>query len=404
MKRGEIGTLGSAAILSIGILLYTDSIVQTALGAISIAFPEVPLETVKLLQSITPLIMVLSALACGRLARYFPKKKILIAGIILILVGGLAPAIYVSSFSYLLVMKAVFSVGYGLCSPLAAATLVDAVEPGPIRDRLAGQRQAVGGIASVVFAALAGLGAGVHFRWAYAVYLLIIPVLLLIWRGLPEDGVRQSMALSKDRVKLPLSVWGVALGNVLVNIMLYAFFSSVSIVIVQSGAGTSVQAGLTISIFSACVCVTGLLFSILRRYLKRYLLSVALLSLAVCFFVLRAARGFPFYILGSILFGFGFAIYTPELQLLVADLLTSAGMEASPSASATAYSLLIVAQSVGQGISTKVLAGLAKALNISGLKAGWSIAAAGLILLTLGAAVIAWRYERQLKAGGLFRD
>lgn len=380
---------GKAAILSIGTLLYTDSIVQSALGGISLAFKEIPVETIKLLQTITPLIMMAAALLCGRLVQAFSKKKVLLAGIALILAGGLSPAFYVGSFSYLLVMKAIFSVGYGLCSPLAASILVDTFPPGPVRDSMAGKRQAVGGIASILFSALAGWGAGFHFRWAYAVYFLVVPIFLLIWRCLPDNDVQHRDTRSGGRARMPPAVWGLAGVNVLVNIMLYSFFASVSIVVVRSGAGTSAQAGFTISIFSACVCAAGLLFPVMRTYLKGYLFSFSVLCLALSFVFLSAAQEFSLYIVGSIVFGLGFAIYTPELQLMVAGILAKEHADEIPSASTAAFSLLIVAQSVGQGMSTRILAGLAKLLALDGLKADWNIAAVSLLAIALCAGAAA---------------
>jgi MFS family permease len=389
MKEKQNDLIIQIAALSIGVLLYTTSIIQASLGAIAIAFPNVPVDNIKLLQTITPIIMMISCFACGVITRFVRAKIVLVFGIILILAGGLLPAFIGGSFAFLLIMKGIFSVGYGLVFPFASSVLVDLFPAGPVRNRMVGFKQAVGGLSSVIFAALGGYLANINFRYAYAAFIIVIPVLLLIILKLPDMEKEQSKekASSDQKDKLTAKTLILALWNITFNVTLSAFFASIALVVVKTGAGDSSRAGLTISAYSAVSFLVGLFFPGIRKFFKQYAFTAAVACVGFCFLVLSNATTFSMYIIGSMLFGFGFGLYNPELLLLVAQTIQRPKEAVSAKSAATlAFSVIVVCQSIGQSFSTNVLNIFVKLFGLEGLKAGWQIC---WIYLLIAAAVIA---------------
>ena len=164
----------------------------------------------------------------------------------------------------------------------------------------------------------------------------------------------------------------------------------------QTGAGDSAQAGLSISAYSAISFLAGLLFSQVRKFLKQYTLAFAVLSLGLCFLTLSLAQTFPVYILGSLLFGLGFGLYNPELLVLVGS--TIKHPEGAPqvkSVATLAFSIIIICQSIGQSSSQVVLSFIARLIGLEGLKASWNVAAGFLLIAAPIIAVIATVLSRK---------
>ncbi|WP_038325510.1 MFS transporter [Caproiciproducens sp. R1] len=398
MKEKQYDLIVQVAALSIGVLLYTTSIIQASLGAIAVAFPNVPIDNIKLLQTITPIIMMISCFACGVITRFVRAKVVLVFSIILILVGGLLPAFIGGTFEFLLIMKGVFSVGYGLAFPFASSILVDLFPEGPVRNRMVGFKTAVGGLSSVVFAAVGGYLANINYRYAYAAFIIVIPVLLLIIFKLPDTEKAQpkETAASGQKDKLTYKTVVLALWNITFNVTLSSFFASAALVVVKTGAGDSSQAGLTISAYSAVSFLVGLFFPGIRKVLKQYALTAAITCVALCFFILTNATTFPMYIVGSMLFGFGFGLYNPELLLLIAQTIQRPKEPVATKSVATlAFSVVVICQSIGQSFSTNVLKVFTNLFGFEGLKAGWQVCWIYLLVAAVIVAVVTTMISRK---------
>lgn len=400
MNENRSDLMLKVAALSIGVLLYTGSIIQASMGAIALAFPETDVETIKLLQTITPIIMMISSFACGQLARFIRKKVILVGGIALILIGGLLPAFMGDTFQFLLIMKGIFSVGYGLCFPFASSILVDLFPDGPVRHRMVGFKTAVGGLSSVIFSAMGGYLANINYRYSYAAFLLVVPVLILIFLKLPDsEQVKTDVRVPPEQKdKLTAKTLGLALWNITFNVTLNAFFASIALVVVKTGAGDSARAGLTISAYSAVSFLVGIFFSRIRKLLKHYTLAFAVASVGVCFLILVNAQTFNMYILGSLFFGLGFGMYNPELLLLVAQTIKRPeGIVPVKSAATLAFSVIIVFQAIGQSFSQKILGAAVSVFGLEGLKAGWQVSSVYLLIAAPVIAVAATILSREKK-------
>ncbi|SHN57487.1 MFS transporter [Desulfitobacterium chlororespirans] len=369
------------SILSVAFLLYTTSILQSTLGAIAKAFPGTDPETVKLLQSITPLMMLIFSTLCGQLERFISKRKILFAAMCLMVIGGVTPAFFGNSFEFLIVMKGVFGAGYGLAFPLSASLIADFFD-GRERSKMMGFKGAVGAASGVVMSMLGGVLANIHWRYAYLGYLLIIPVALFIMFTLPEPD----KSVKKEKpAKGEGASWGrltpltfiISLLNIGFNIMMYTFFTSVAIVIVLTNVGNSAQAGMVNSMYTACAFVAGLLFVFVKQIFKRYTIVLAVALVGASFLTMLNANSFPLFILGGVLFGLGFGTYNPEMNLLVI------GSAKEKSAATLAMSVYVAGQAIGQFISPIILKYATGMLGLAGPKAGWMIAAPALLVASV---------------------
>ena len=93
------------SILSISVLtIMAPTAVSPAIAAIKEAFPDVSATQAKLVLTLPTLVMMPMGLMSGRLASMVDKKKLLLTGMTLFLVFGVAGA-FVSNFSLLLLMR-----------------------------------------------------------------------------------------------------------------------------------------------------------------------------------------------------------------------------------------------------------------------------------------------------------
>ncbi|MPM38847.1 hypothetical protein SDC9_85477 [bioreactor metagenome] len=233
-----------------------------------------------------------------------------------------------------------------------------------------------------------------------------MPVLILIFLKLPDsEQLKTDVKVPPEQKdKLTVKTWGLALWNITFNVTLNAFFASIALVVVKTGAGDSSRAGLTISAYSAVAFLVGIFFSRIRKFLKHYTLAFAVASVGVCFLILANAQTFNMYILGSLFFGLGFGMYNPELLLLVAQTIKRPeGIVPVKSAATLAFSVVIVFQAIGQSFSQKILGAAISVFGLEGLKAGWQVSSVYLLIaapVIVVAATILSRKKKQVDRTG----
>ena len=83
--------------------------------------------------------------------------------------------------------------------------------------------------------------------------------------------------------------------------------------------GTAKQAGVILSVFSACSCVGGFVFVWFQQPLRQYTVPVAAALLGASLLLMFFSRSMPLMYVAAAVFGMGFGFLNPGLALLVAD-------------------------------------------------------------------------------------
>ncbi len=211
--------LMKAAILSISLLtVMASAAISPALARIRQAFPGADITLIKLVLTLPSLVIIPFTLVSGWLLKFFKKKQVLMAGLVIYLVTGVGAG-FAKTIGQLLFIRALFGIGVGLIIPLSTALIADFFE-GEERTKMMGLSGSVSHFGGVIFTLLAGWLACISWRLAFGVYglTLVIILMVMLWVPEPQSSVRGGIV----KGKLPGGVYVCAVLGALMMVAFYA--------------------------------------------------------------------------------------------------------------------------------------------------------------------------------------
>ena len=120
----------------------------------------------------------------GMIADLRGRRWLLICGLAIFALAGAAAAL-APSFSWLLTLRAVQGVGFSMITPLTIVLISDLLPP---EQELGaqGQKVVIDRVAMISLPIVGGVLAAVSWRWAYAPFLLVLPLGWAAWAWMPE--------------------------------------------------------------------------------------------------------------------------------------------------------------------------------------------------------------------------
>jgi len=379
------------AILSISMItVMASAAVSPALANISRAFPEVGIGMIKTVLTLPSLFIIPFSIISGHLVHRFGNKHILITGILIYIIGGIAP-VFADSIAELLVWRAILGCGCGLIMPISQ-TLIAINFEGTLKAKITGYSGAasylMGVIASFVVAPLSAV------NWHYSFYIYLVAVLVLILNIvlLPADKPNhvEQKVTSK---KFPVSVWWIIVGMLLVNIAFYAVPANVALFMKEQQIGQIQSAGTVISAFMISGFIAGLILSYIRKLFKTYTVFSGIAFMALGYSFLSIAYSLTSVVIGSALVGFSFGVLFPSLLILITGKCSGPGC-------ILALSFTSCAQFLGQFLSPYALQLIKNLFGIRSLRGDFIILAVALSV-TLGIylgikAIVVYRLTHRL--------
>ncbi|WP_163171991.1 MFS transporter [Bacteroides sp. 51] len=357
------------AILSISMItVMASAAVSPALANISRAFPEVGIGMIKTVLTLPSLFIIPFSLVSGHLVHRFGNKHVLMAGIVIYIVGGIAP-VFADSITELLVWRAILGCGCGLIMPISQ-TLIAVNFQGDLKAKITGYSGAasylMGVIASFVVAPLSS----VDWHYSFYIYLVAVMVLVLNIVLLPNDKPQKTEHKAASKT-FPRYVWWIILGMLLVNVAFYAVPANVALFMKEQGIGHAQSAGVVISAFMIAGFVSGLILSVLRRWFRTYTVMLGVAIMALGYVILSSAYALMPVVAGSALVGFSFGVLFPSLLILITN-------KCSGAACILALSFSSCAQFLGQFLSPYVLQGAKDLVGLRSLRGDFTILAVAL--------------------------
>jgi len=189
------------AVLSVFFVQMGVGTITPALANIAAAFPDIPFTTLLLVSTLAVLMSVPATLISGRLAGTVVKyKTLLIVGMILFLGGGVAPYFMAtSSFTAILIVRAIFGIGLGITVPLGAALIISFFD-GEERAQMMGLSNVIANVGGILFQLLGGFAATASWELAFLVHGLGIITLILVL-FLPEPAKVPVQAAGEAKTK-----------------------------------------------------------------------------------------------------------------------------------------------------------------------------------------------------------
>ncbi len=289
------------AVLSLSLLtVMAGAAVSPALGVIAEAFPQAGRLTVQFVATLPALVMIPFLFVSSWLVSHFPKRKILLTGLLIYMAGGLGGAAS-PGISTLLLSRVVLGTGVGLVMPLSIALIPDFFE-GKERAKLMGMSSSSNMLGGLVSLVLSGYLASFHWRYSFLIYLFALPVLVMAWLFIPEPPEHSSH--DSHRTRLPFSIYRLAVGMFCLNLVFFALPPTMAFFLKESVLGTSRAAGTAVAFSTLAGFFAGLFLHRTRQFSGRYFLSGMLALMAVGFFTLHWSLALWMVFGGSFLIGF----------------------------------------------------------------------------------------------------
>jgi MFS family permease len=155
-----------------------------AVKLLTVAFPNTNALLVQWVVTVSSLFILPTLFMAGSLGRRFPRKYILLVGLLMYVIGGVGPA-FVNTFYLILIFRAILGLSIGLISPTFNALIAENFQ-GKERSRMNGIQTSINGIGGAIFLSLGGLIASLGWREVFLTYFYAVVLLILVIAYLPK--------------------------------------------------------------------------------------------------------------------------------------------------------------------------------------------------------------------------
>jgi len=321
------------------------------------------------------LVNVPATLLAGAIALKVGKKPPLVAGVCLILGGGVVLALFSLPFSVFVIVMAFIGFGVGCLSALSAALIADNFV-GEQQSGLMGLQSAYVNIGGMVLSLVGGLLALGHWRNMFWVFLYAFPILIIILFFIPRDEKAiPTGESSKGTAKLTKETYLLCLIMFVQGVIFGVRTTNVGLILVERNLAAEVvaMANYSTSAMTGMGIVIGFTYGKIAKVTGRILFPLAFILLALGFFLIGNAPNLMIFFIGNILTGMGFSVAMPTILTLTAR---------SVSGTATlAISVLMSFNAVAIFISPVVINNLAEFLGFGNVQSRFNIGAVLLLML-----------------------
>lgn len=300
--------------------------VSPVIANIADEFSDVGVSTVQMILTLPSLVCLSTSLLAGVLARYLYKRSIILISMACYMMGGLCPLLINSSIFPLLICSAIMGLGVGGMVTTTGAIICDCYE-GTGRSQMMGFQSAVIGLGGTAFTLLGGWLSRFGWRAAYGAFFLLVPCFFIAVLCLPK-GTLDTSGASQNGRHIPRYVRVMALLGFFFFTLQNTFNTNISFYMAETGLGTARTASLATSLYTFAGLLAGCLLPLLMKRLAQYTVSLSFLLGATGLFLAWLGGSLAVILLGALLIGFGFAMFTPASSCLAAERVDGAGYSA----------------------------------------------------------------------------
>lgn len=308
--KGSVTLVVLLAIWSVSAIASLPGLaVSPILGDLNKVFPKVTDLEIQMLPS---LLIIPFVLLSGKLSEGRDKLKILIVGLSIFFLSGVA-CLFARSMAWLIVISCILGVGAGMVIPLSTGLIVDYFT-GDSRVRQLGYSSAINNLTLVVATAVTGYLAEVNWHLPFLVYTLpgislALSFFLRRSRSTPEP--EQSIQMRHKRIDR----------GKLVGLMLFYFFATYAVLAIAFYASFLVDdykisssfSGVLISLFFLAIMLPGLFIDRIIRALKQNVNLVSLGLVCAGLLCVGIFRDKTMLVVGALLTGFGYGVIQPVI-------------------------------------------------------------------------------------------
>lgn len=346
MKR----VIEKAAVLSLSLMLVSTFSVSSALPKMMEYFVDYSQAQVELLLSVTSVAVMGMILLNTWLSGYVSERVSIISGLVLLAGSGITP-VFCQRYGVFLLSRIFLGVGIGLINA-RAINMINERYAGEERAMLLGFRGSAEVMGNAVLTFAAGHLLLIRWNYAFLIYLMAVPILLLYMLFIPSKAAGKKV--------VPGSGQKFSIGGhwrfVLVNAGLAWLFICINCsntmripgLVLEKGYGTATDASTVLSLMLLTGMVSGFLFGILQHLLKEKLMPVAMLISGAGLLIIVRADSLAVLAVGAVLAGFAYSILTTCVFHRISVALPSDAVN-------PATSVILIGCNLGAASSTLVL-------------------------------------------------
>ena len=385
------------AVLMMGIVGVSGSL--TVIGG---AFPAASQSMIQSIISVPCLAVLPVTIISGKLMERMPKKTLGIIGMLIFLIGGVAPVV-MTSLPLILVFRAIFGIGVGIVQAVASALVAENFF-GPERESVQGTMTSAQMLGCAVMVFAGGWLGDAAWNYSFLVHGIAVLSLIIAFICLPVvkmagkgggpsfaemDGPDFADAAEKGTTRLNRSSWSWAGITFLLFIGVQVYTVYISYVLSEKSIGGAAESGATVAV--ACIggFIMGILYGKLAGRTRHLTFATGLFVMALSYLILALAGSMAVIYAGGFVYGIAMAICMPAAFVNTAN-------SVDAFSSAMALSITMCAQNLGQFVCPYIM-NFATGMTGSEHPSTLTYVLAAVLLAGMGVPAVLWGMRKNRK-------
>lgn len=360
-KTYQKATLITAlAVLSASFINTMGGMINPAIASLAAAYPNTSLNTIMLASTLPMFMAIPVSFLSGKIIKTLGAKGALLVSFGLFMVAGVIPAFLRTSFTSVLVCRAVSGFVSGVITPVNATLVNTYIEPDR-RPAMFGYKQSLGSAIGIGLMSLVGIIAAKNvFNIWFLHLILVVPLLfgLLLpkapdWgESVPASGAAAETS-AHEKESIPSSAWVIIIIMLLFSIFSYPAFLYLSSLVEANQMGDAALSGFISTASTAGGVVGSLVFGQLYKVAKKRVVPLFMLLLVVNYLTFAFTRSVALYFVGNFIGGIGY------FGMFVA-LTTALSVNCPPKVFPTAAGVMTAMMSLGIFASSYIISFISK--------------------------------------------
>lgn len=312
-KRIQDRPIFKISLLSISLFLMMAPAIATALPLMYHAFKGVNQAGVETLSTVPNIGIVVGLLVSPFLVNYLGEKATIVAGLVVALLAGTFP-MYASSYLPILISRFLLGFGIGLFNSLAVSLIPEFYSSN--EDELAtmiGFQNVMGTVGASIASFLLSYLMTISWHAAFAIYLLIIPALILfiLFVPLKKQPAKAKAAAPKQHLNGKVIWIAVLMGLIFLFYMPMSY--KIPEFVVSYKLGTASQYSVLAGCLNLVSIPVGASFGFFMKRLHDKIFPLGFGIVAVGFLAVAFSTSFVMLAVSSVIMGIGFGLSVPYM-------------------------------------------------------------------------------------------
>lgn len=316
-KNPQDHVIFKISLLSISIFLMMATAIAPALPLMYHAFPGIDKAGVEMLSTIPNIGIVIGLLISPFLIKLMGEKPTIITGLVITLLAGTFP-MYATAYTPILISRFLIGAGIGLFNSLAVSLIPQFYSSN--EEKLAtmvGYQNVMGSLGAALASFLISWLLTISWHAAFAIYFLVIPVLILFILFVPLPSSRQKKTDKARKTKEKQTINGKVILIAILMFFIFLFYMPMSFkipaLVVQEKLGTVSEVSALTGVLNLVGIPIGASFGFFFKKLHDKIFPLGFGLVAIGFFIIAFASNFVMLSLGCLILGIGFGLGVPYM-------------------------------------------------------------------------------------------